>query len=82
MAIQMKRSGPPETAITRIHSRTHRDKFEDEGLTLMRKVSDSYRQLATSGGLMRIDCEGLNEGEVFTAITSALEGVSELWRYR
>ena len=73
---------PPETALTRILSRTKHDKFEDEGLLLMRKVSDCYRQLARSGDLMRIDCAGLNEHEVFSAVTSALEGVSGLWRYR
>ena len=72
----------PQTALTRILSRTKHDKFEDEGLTLMRKVSDSYRELARRGELMRIDCEGLNEEEVFTAIITALEGVSELWQSR
>lgn len=73
---------PPQTAMKRILSRTAHDKFEDEGLSLMCRVSEAYRELARSGGLIRIDCEGLNEEEVFSAIKSALEGMSELWRYR
>ena len=60
----------PETAYSRITSRTP-DKFEAEGLLLMRKVSDFYHSRADE--YMIIDCNNLNEEEVFTAITSKLE---------
>ena len=64
----------PEVAASRIASRTKRDKFEDEGLALMRKVSAFYRGLAEAGELTRIDCDGLSEDEVTAAIVAALEG--------
>ena len=62
---------PPEAAFTRIASRKP-DKFEEEGLALMRRVSESYRELAESGYLTRIDCEGKNEDEVFAALASEI----------
>ncbi len=60
----------PETAFSRIASRTP-DKFEAEGLKLMKKVSEFYRSRA--GEYAVIDCNNLNEEEVFAALTSKLE---------
>ena len=70
----------PGVAISRIASRTKRDKFEDEGLALMRRVSAFYRALADSGKLTRIDCNNLTEDEVTAAIIAELEG--KLWLSR
>ena len=64
---------PPELAVSRILSRTQRDKFEDEGLALMLRVSDAYRKLADSGLLTRIACGEMNPDEVFAAITAEIE---------
>ncbi|MBQ7216645.1 MAG: dTMP kinase [Synergistaceae bacterium] len=64
---------PPELAVPRILLRTKRDKFEDEGLALMVKVSAAYRELAESGDLMRIDCGDADEAEVFAMITAEIE---------
>ena len=64
---------PPELAVSRILSRTQRDKFEDEGLALMLRVSDAYRKLADSGLLTRIACGEMNPDEVFAAITAENE---------
>ena len=69
---------PPETAFSRITSRTGTDKFEEEGLVLMRRVAEAYRELAESGELVRIDCGNLNEDEVFSAIISEIDA----WRSR
>ena len=60
---------PPETALSRIMERTDSDKFESEGLALLTRVATSYRELA----LTRIDCTGMNQDEVFWAITTELE---------
>ena len=60
----------PQTAYSRIRSRTP-DKFEAEGLKLMKKVSDFYRSRADDYTV--IDCTNLNEDEVFSAVTSKLE---------
>ena len=62
----------PETALSRIRERTKSDKFEEEGLALMRKVAECYRELAASGYLTRIDCGKLNEDEVFSAIIAEI----------
>ena len=70
----------PEVAASRIASRTKSDKFEDEGLALMRRVSAFYRELAEAGKLTRIDCSNLTEDEVTAAIVAALEG--NTWRSR
>lgn len=70
----------PEVAASRIASRTKHDKFEDEGLALMRKVSAFYRELAEAGKLTRIDCNELTENEVTAAIIAALEGNTWLSR--
>lgn len=67
----------PETAITRIKSRGKADNFEAEGLRLMTRVAEYYRN---DGGLIRVSCDGLTEDEVFSAVTSAIEG--HLWRFR
>ena len=66
---------PPELAVSRILSRTKRDKFEDEGLALMVKVSEAYRELAEAGQfqLARIDCGNHDESEVFAMITAEIE---------
>lgn len=58
----------PELAYSRITSRSP-DKFEAEGLSLMKKVSDYYR---SQEGFTVIDCDNLNEDEVFSAITGRL----------
>ena len=63
----------PELAVSRILSRTKRDKFEDEGLALMVRVSEAYRALAESGLLTRIDCGEADEAEVFAMITAEIE---------
>ena len=64
----------PELAISRIHERngTHADKFEAEGLALLRKVSGFYRELAEAGELTRIKCMYMNQDEVFAAVTSEI----------
>lgn len=67
----------PEIALSRIISREKLDKFEAEGLGLMRKVSVFYRELAEHGELLRIDCGDLDEDGVFCALTEALQ-----WRFR
>ncbi len=64
---------PPEVAVSRILARGNRDKFEDEGLALMVRVSETYRELAESGHLIRIDCGEMNPDEVFAAITAEIE---------
>ncbi len=73
---------PPELAIERIRSRKKSDKFESEGLTLMRRVSECYRQIADEqpGKFVVLHCGGLTEDDVFTEITKVLE--AHLWRYR
>ena len=71
----------PKVAYIRVLERRDRtgkiDGFEREGLSLLYRVSEVYRKLAEEGELLRIDCNGLNEDEVFTAITEAIE-----WRFR
>ena len=64
---------PPELAVSRILARGNRDKFEDEGLALMQRVSEAYRALAESGLLTRIDCGEADKAEVFAMITAELE---------
>ncbi len=64
---------PPEVAVSRILARGNRDKFEDEGLALMVRVSEAYRELAESGLLTRIDCGEMTPDEVFSAITAEIE---------
>ena len=59
----------PELALPRIRSRNIRDKFEDEGLALMRKVSEFYRSLE---GMTRIECGSLSEDEVFSRIAESV----------
>ena len=71
----------PELAVSRILARKKSDKFEDEGLTLMKNVAKFYRELAEAGKLTRIDCNNLNEDEVFSAIVKELERAS-LWQSR
>ena len=68
----------PEIAVSRIKSREKSDKFEDEGLTLMKKVSDFYRHRADVKGsrFIRVICDGLNENEVFDAVKTRLEAVT------
>ena len=60
----------PETAFSRVLSRNnHNDKFEAEGLKLIAKVSDFYR--ANFTGII-INCNGLDESQVFERIVEAL----------
>lgn len=58
------------------------DKFEAEGLPLMRKVSSCYRLIAEDEKekYIVIKCDGLGEDEVFASMIEALEG--RLWRSR
>ena len=73
----------PETAITRIRQRNNHydkfenDKFESEGLALLRNVAESYRQIED---IIIIDCNGKNEEQVFKSVIRTLEAV--LWPYR
>ena len=61
----------PETAFERVRARNNQnDKFEDEGLDLIKKVSDFYKTLPD---LIKIPCDNLNEDEVFEKIISGLE---------
>ncbi len=73
---------PPELAIERIKFRKSSDKFESEGLTLMRRVSECYRHIAYEqpGKFVMISCGGLTEDDVYTEITNVLE--AHLWQYR
>ena len=71
----------PEVAVSRILARKKSDKFEEEGIALMKKVAEFYRKLAESGKLIRIDCNNLNEEEVLAAIVRELER-ADLWRSR
>ena len=63
----------PETAMKRVNSRGNKDKFEEEGLKLLRDVARSYREMP---GLIRIECGGKSEDEVFREITGHLEGLT------
>lgn len=61
----------PEIAFSRVKSRNSKsDKFEGEGLVLMRKVSEFYKTLP---GFMIIECNNSDEQEVFRSITAKLE---------
>ena len=72
---------PPEIAVERIKSRgNHNDKFESEGLALMRTAAKFYRLLADDMRMIRINCDGLSEDDVFSEIIKALE--ANLWRSR
>ena len=65
---------PPELAIERITSRGNRhDKFESEGLALMKNVAKFYRLLADDMRMIRINCDGLSEDDVFKEIITVLE---------
>ena len=65
----------PEIAFERVKARNNKlnenkfDKFEAEGLELIKKVSDYYRN---SSGLIKIPCDNLNEDEVFQHIVTGL----------
>ena len=61
----------PELAYSRVIQRHNlNDKFEAEGLYLMKHVSDFYRSLE---GYIVIHCSDMNESEVFSEIISELE---------
>lgn len=73
----------PEVAVERIRSRNSQgDKFEAEGLSLMRNVAAFYRLMVEDdpSGFIRVVCDGLTEDEVFAKISAGLE--ARLWRYR
>ena len=75
----------PELALERINSRKNiNDKFEAEGLALMQRVADSYRELAKSQheNFIVINCDKLSEHEVFHEIISQLEAVIKQCRSR
>lgn len=61
----------PEIAFERVKARNNQnDKFEAEGLELIKKVSDYYRNFLA--GFIRIPCDNLNEDEVFQRIVTGL----------
>lgn len=73
----------PETAIQRIKSRGNTsDKFEAEGLPLMRSVAKFYKLIAEDDAqsFIRIKCDDMDESEVFRAITAGIE--ARIWQSR
>ncbi len=61
----------PELAYSRVIQRHNlNDKFEAEGLELMKRVSDCYLNLE---GYIVIHCSDMNESEVFAKIKTELE---------
>lgn len=73
----------PELAVERIKSRGNRnDKFEEEGLRLMRAVAGFYRLIAEEqpGKFAVIHCDNMTEDDIFTGITTVLE--TRLWQSR
>ena len=61
----------PELAYSRVLQRHNvNDKFESEGLSLMKRVSDFYHSLES---YIVIQCSEMNEDEVFRSITRELE---------
>ena len=61
----------PELAYSRVKQRHNlNDKFETEGLSLMKKVSEFYCSLE---GYIVIRCEAMKESDVFAKIISELE---------
>ena len=64
----------PELALTRIQARNNNDKFEAEGLKLMRSVSDFYR--SNSSEFIRINCDNLDINQTFSAIITKLEALT------
>ena len=73
----------PEIAVERLRSRGAKyDKFEEEGLRLMRSTSEYYRLIAEDSPerFISVKCGGMTEDEVFSAITAGLE--ARLWRSR
>ena len=70
---------PPEVAVERIKSRGNKsDKFEEEGLPLLKHVSETYRRIADDEPerFIRVPCGELNEDEVCAEILSRLEAVT------
>ena len=71
----------PKVAYIRVLERNEAagkfDNFEGRGVELLRSACEVYRQLAEEGELVRIDCNDLDEDEVFSAITELLE-----WRFK
>lgn len=69
----------PETAFERVKARGNKDdKFEAEGLELMRRVSASYRFLCDRQPekFIRIPCNDMSEDEVFEAIITRMEAMT------
>ena len=60
----------PKTAMKRVNERGKKDKFEEEGLKLLSDVAEFYRGLPD---MVRIECDGRSEDEVFREITRHLE---------
>ncbi len=66
----------PELAVNRIKSRGNQsDKFEAEGLTLMKTVAKFYRLIAEDGreNFAVINCDNMTEDDVFKEIITVLE---------
>ena len=76
---------PPEIAFERVKARNNlNDKFEAEGLALIKKVSDFYRNyystsylLPPTSYLLTIDCGNLDEEQTFKAIISNINSLLE-----
>ena len=66
----------PELAASRLAARAKMDKFEEEGLTFMKRVAERYRAL----DMLKIPCGELGEDGVFALIVRELEG--HLWPSR
>ena len=61
----------PEIAFERVKERNNKnDKFEAEGLKLIKKVSDFYRSLPD---FIKINCDGKDEEKIFSEIIANLE---------
>ena len=61
----------PEIAFSRVKERGNKnDKFEAEGLELIKKVSDFYKSL---DGFIKINCDNKDEEKIFNETISKLE---------
>ena len=63
----------PESAMKRVNARGQKDKFEEEGLKLLRDVAEFYR---TIPGMIRVECDGRSEDEVFREIVGHIEALT------
>ena len=68
----------PEVALERVRARNNQnDRFEDEGLSLIKKVAAAYREIFSKSlpNLIKVECDNKNEEQVFNLITSNLNSV-------